>query len=218
MAGKKVTFKYQIGTKSIGGFEIDAFLVEKYNFANRVTELPVEEGSNISDHVTEEPDTISIEAFIGQAKFEVYDGRIPDDLSKLNIPDPKARVRQAHHELLRMKREKQPVDIVTGLDTFTNMVITNYSFDRDVETGANLPFSMTFRNIKTVKSEETAINSSLSDSSAKDQATSTANVGSASSEKVVEENSLKERWRQWVKMGNATAEEYQEQWGVPYPQ
>jgi hypothetical protein len=35
-----------------------------------MTNLPVEEGSNISDHVVEEPDTIDIEAFIGAAKFE----------------------------------------------------------------------------------------------------------------------------------------------------
>jgi len=166
MAGGQVTFNYQIGAKSIGGFQIDAFLVEKYSFSNKPTELPVEEGSNISDHVTDEPDTLSLEAFIGQAEFKVYDGAIPEDLSQLDIPDQKTRIRQAYHELLRMKREKQPVDVVTGLDTFTNMIITSLEIDRSVETGANLPFSMTFQNIKTVSSEETDIAASPSVESA----------------------------------------------------
>ena len=58
MAGGMINFTYPIGEKSIGGFVIDAFLVESYNYANRITNLTVEEGDNISDHVIEEPDII----------------------------------------------------------------------------------------------------------------------------------------------------------------
>ncbi|MDR0473582.1 MAG: hypothetical protein LBH43_07930 [Treponema sp.] len=166
MAEGMINFTYPIGEKSVGGFAIDAFLVESYNYANRLTNLTVEEGSNISDHVVEEPDTIDIEAFIGQTKFETFTGTVDTDLSKVEIPDdPKSRIRQAYHELLRMKRERQPVDVVTGLDTFTDMVITSFSISRDVETGADLPFSMSFQKIKTVKSEETQISVSSSSGS-----------------------------------------------------
>ena len=154
MAGGMINFTYPIGAKSIGGFEIDAFLVESYNYANHLTNLTVEEGSNISDHVIEEPDTIDIEAFIGQTKFETASPPGADiDLSTVEIPDdPKSRIRQAYHELLRLKRARQPVDVVTGLDTFTDMVITSFNISRDVETGADLTFSMSFQKIKTVKS------------------------------------------------------------------
>jgi hypothetical protein len=219
MAGGTINFTYQIGAKSIGGFEIDAFFVESYNFSNRMTNLTVEEGSNISDHVVEEPDTIDIEAFIGATKFETFTGDVPADLSEVEIPeDSKSRIRQAYHELLRMKRARQPVDVVTGLDTFTNMVIVSLNISRDVETGADLPFSMSFQKIDTVKSEETQINSSPSSSSASDQAGGTASVGTAGKNNLNDDNSMKERWRQWVRMGKATPAEYQEQWGVPYPQ
>jgi len=214
---KGLTPKDESG-ESLGFFEIDAFLVETYNFANRLTNLTVEEGDSISDHVFEEPDTIDIEAFIGQAKFETFTGTIDTDLSNVEIPeDPKSRIRQAYHELLRMKRERQPVDVVTGLDTFPDMVITKFNISRDVESGEDLSFTMSFQKIKTVKSEETHISASSRGSG--DQASGIANVGNAGKKRLdgEDDNSFKERWRQWVQMGMGTREEYQEIWGVPYP-
>jgi hypothetical protein len=219
MAEGMINFTYSIGEKSIGGFAIDAFLVESYNYANRLTNLTVEEGSNISDHVVEESDTIDIEAFIGQTDFKTSMGSSDTGLSKVEIPDdPKSRIRQAYHELLRMKRERQPVDVVTGLDTFTDTVITSFSISRDVETGSDLPFSMSFQKIKTVKSEETQISVSASSGGGGDQAAGTANVGNVGKTKIEDENSLKVRCRQHVQMGLMRPSEYQEWWGIPYPQ
>ncbi|MDR2951864.1 MAG: hypothetical protein LBU82_01335 [Treponema sp.] len=218
MAGGTINFTVPIGDKSIGGFVIDAFLVETYNFANRLTNLTVEEGSNISDHVVEEPDTIDLEAFIGQTKFETFTGTVETDLSKVELPDdPKSRIRQAYHELLRMKRERQPITVVTGLDTFPDMVITSLNRSRDVETGADIPFTMSFQKIKTVKSEETQISASVfSDGSAiGDQSARTANIGNVGTIKITDENSMKTRYRQlYYSSGGKypTREEYFEQW------
>ena len=217
MAGGMINFTYPIGEKSIGGFVIDAFLVENYNYANRLTNLTVEEGDNISDHVIEEPDIIEIEVFIGQTKFET-NANPPGadvDLSEIEIPDdPKSRIRQAYYELLRMKRERQHIDVVTGLDTFTDMVITSFNISRDAETGADLPFSMSFQKIKTVKSEETQI--SVSGASAGDQAAGTANLGNAGKTRVDDNDpSMKERWRQlYFASGGKypTKEDYFEFW------
>jgi hypothetical protein len=191
--------------------------VESYNFENRVTNLSVEEGGNISEHVVEEPDTLEIEAFIGATKFEALTGTIEDDLSNVEIPeDPKSRIRQAHQELLRLKREKQPLDIVTGLDTLTDMVITSYNFSRDVDSGSDLPFSMSFQKIKTVKSEETQISTSPSSSASGsgDQAAGIANIGTVGTTDTT--NEFKEAWRRWVREGRATRNDFFEQWGE-YP-
>jgi len=215
MAEGTINFTYPIGDKSIGGFVIDAFLVETYNFANRLTNLTVEEGDSISDHVTEEPDTIEIEAFIGQTDFKTAMGSSDTDLSKVEIPDdPKSRIRQAYHELLRMKRERQTVDVVTGLDTFTDMVITTFNISRDVETGEDLPFTMSFQKIKTVKSEETQI--SVSSSGSGDQAAGIANVGNVGTNKINDDdNSMKERYRMHYRASGGkypTREEFFELW------
>jgi hypothetical protein len=215
MPGGTINFTSHLADKSIGGFVIDAFLVETYNYENRLTNLTVEEGSNISDNVIEEPDTLDIEAFIGATKFETFAGIISTDLLNVEIPDdPKSRIRRAHQELLRMKRERQPVDVVTGLDTLTDMVITSYQFSRDVDTGADLPFTMRFQKIKTVKSEETQI--STSSGEAGDQAAGIANVGTAGRNQIDDDNSFKERWRQ-LGQGSGwtypTREEFFQQWG-----
>ena len=61
MAGGVLNFTYPIREKSIGGFVIDAFLVESYNYENRVTNLTVEDGSIISENVVEEPDRLDKE-------------------------------------------------------------------------------------------------------------------------------------------------------------
>jgi hypothetical protein len=151
-------------------------------------------------------------------RFETSLGTADTDLSKIEIPDdPKSRIRQAHHELLRMKRERQPVDVVTGLDTLTGMLITSYNFSCDVESGADLPFSMSFQKIKTVKSEETQISVASSSPGSGDQAAGIANLGTVGKTKIEDnDNSMKERWRQhyYASRGkNPTREEFFEIWG-----
>ena len=219
MAGGMINFTYPIGAKSIGGFEIDAFFVEDYNFSNRMTNLAIEEGSIVTDHVVEEPDTIDIEAFIGCTKFETNTSTPDPSLSNVNIPDDlKTRIRQAYHELLRLKRERQPIDVVTGLSTFSSMIIVRFDIGREADTGADLHFSMRFQSLKIVKSEETEINISPSAASA-DMVGGTANLGTAGKTKVTDSNSLKERWRQLYIMSGGThptREEFFEQWNE-YP-
>ena len=211
-----VSFTYQKTPKSIGGFEIDVILSERYGFSNSVTDIPVEDGSNINDHVVSESVTVSIQAFIGRAKYEVWDGDIPESVSDLPADDPKARIKQSYLELKRLKDDGQPLTVVLGLDTFENMVITSFEIDRDVQTGADLPFSMSFKQVRVIKSESTTINSSTGGG---DQTAGTANGGvQGTSSPNQQNNRMKEEWRQSVQSGLTTPAEYMEKWGVPYPQ
>jgi hypothetical protein len=155
----EIAFQYQVPQKMIGTFVVDAFLAEHYKFSNSVTDIPVEEGSNIADHIVEDQDVISVEAFIGNTAFEVItiDG---NSVSNLEAPDRMARVRQAYQELKKLTKAKKPLDVVLGLETFTGMAITSFTIDREAETGANLPFTMEFRKLKIVHSDTTKINAS----------------------------------------------------------
>jgi|LSPZ01.1.fsa_nt_gi hypothetical protein len=216
----EITFTYPITPKSIGGFEIDAFISENYSFSNSVTDIPVEDGSNIADHVVEEPDEIQINGFIGNAEFTVWEGPFPESAADVAQVDRKERIRAAYLELLRLKRERQPVEVVTGLDTFQTMIITSFDIGRDAETGANLPFAMSFKKIKIIKSETTTINASGgSGGGAGDQTAGSSNMGVAATNRPDQQsNRMKEEWRQSVQMGLTTPAEYQQKWGVPYPQ
>jgi hypothetical protein len=215
-----VAFYYPIVTKSIGGFEIDAMDTEHYSHGNTVTDIPVEDGSIINEHVVPSADEISIKAFIGRAKFEVIEGgELPESYRDITDEDPKARIKQAYYELLRLKEDRQPIDLTTGLGTFTDMVITVFDIDRDASNGKDLPFSMNFKKVRIVKSETTTINASSksSGSGAGDQVAGTANAGTAATEKTDPASSrMQDEWKQSVQSGMTTREEYFERWGT-YP-
>jgi hypothetical protein len=214
----EIAFQYQVPKKMIGTFVVDAFLAEHYNFSNSVTDIPVEEGSNIADNIIEDQDVISVEAFIGNTAFEVItmDG---NSVSNLDAPDRMARVRQAYQELKKLVKSKKTLDVVLGLETFTSMAITSFTIDREAESGANLPFTMEFKKLKIVHSDTTKINASNTDQTgAGDQTASTTNAGTAGTEQP--QNSVaKEEWRRQIRAGGpATPADYQREFGVPYPQ
>ena len=201
----------------IGTFVVDAFLAEHYQFSNSVTDIPVEEGSNINDHIVEDQDVISVEAFIGNAAFEVItaDG---NSVSNLKAPDRMARVQQAYQELKKLTKAKKPLDVVLGLETFTNMAITVFNIDREAETGANLPFTMEFRKLKIVRSETAKINTSTREAGPSgDQTAGTANAGTAGTEKP-DNSILKAAWRYAVRKGTALKADFQREFGEPYPE
>jgi len=203
------TFTYDIPEKSIGGFVIDVFKEEKYNFSAEVTDVTLEDGSTASDHVVNMPGEIQISAFIGSAEFVVFDG--PQEAG-----DQKQRIRAAYYELLRLKTEGKPLTVVTGLASFPNMVITAFEISRDVETGADLPFDMTFKEIRVVKSETVAINVKPNLSST-DQVARSVNYGTAGTSKTdPASNRHKEEMRTMYRNSGGrspTREEFLEFWG-----
>lgn len=214
----QIVLTYPQLTKSIGGFVIDAFISENYSFSNNVTEIPVEEGDTITDNISENPDEIEIEGFIGNVEFVSSDKVDDESLLSMTqaVPDKKKRIRSAYQELLRLKRAKQPVNLVTGLDTYTDMVITDLSIPRDVETGADLHFTMTFRKLPIIRSETVELSvSNAPKTSASEQVQSTAKTG-IQSKKEEQDSLLKQWYKEEVKSGNVTPEEYEQRWGEPF--
>jgi hypothetical protein len=211
----EIAFQYQVPKKIIGTFVVDAFLAEHYKFSNAVTDIPVEEGGNVADHIVEEQDVISVEAFIGNAAFEVItiDG---NSVSNLEAPDRMARVRQAYQELKKLTKAKKLVDVVLGLETFTGMAITSFTIDREAETGANLPFTMEFKKLKIVHSDTARINASNQEAGpAGDQTASTVNAGVVGTEQP-DNSTAKAQWRFAINAGRATPADYQLEFGEPY--
>ena len=69
---------YPTGEDATAGIEIDAFLSESYRFGNKLTDKPSEgKDTSGSGTVTEEPDELTVEAFIGATKFEVVQSAPP---------------------------------------------------------------------------------------------------------------------------------------------
>jgi hypothetical protein len=131
--------------------------------------------------VVEKADTIQVSAFIGQTEFEAYSGDTPEDLNSLSGFDQKQRIIEVYKKLLKLKRDREPVTVVMGLDTFKNMIITSFNIGRDAETGADLAFDMSFSELKIVKSQSVEINSAQI-AKGNDQAQNTQDRGTVAKE------------------------------------
>ena len=100
------------GTKtSIGSLELDALLTESTTLSSQITEYPIEDGSVISDHITQENETLSIEGVITSAG------------TLFNLSFGKAKLIAAKETLRQLHRERALITIVTGLDVYTDFAI-----------------------------------------------------------------------------------------------
>lgn len=199
MARKIVKCIYPTGEDSTAGIEIDAFLTERYSFGNKITDKPSEgDAESGAGTVTEEPDELEIEAFIGATKFEVVLSSPPSEVT--DVPDeyPRDRVASAYEELLRLKRTKQPMDIVTGLTTMTGMVIESLEIERDSESGADLRFSCSFKKAPVTSTASTP---------ASEQAASAVSTGKSGTE-TPRENWIKQVALEDLENGLITQEEF----------
>ncbi len=140
-----------LNTKSPGKidfFEFDATIHESHEYTNIVTEFPVEQGYNISDHVLRVPEKLTITGFVTNSP-------IPHSRGSMNVLlDHSDRVNAALESLLQLsgfdpagklssevsniRRVPQVVTVVTGLRSYANMVITNIVMTRDKDTGETL--------------------------------------------------------------------------------
>lgn len=191
---KVVKCIYPTDEDATAGLEIDAFLSETYRMSNKLTDKPSEgDGNSGAGTVTEEPDELSVEAFIGATKFEVVRSAPPEEFPSGDIPEeyPRDRVVNGYEELKRLKETKQPMDIVTGLTTMTGMVITNVEIIRDEQSGSDLAFSCTFKKAPATTSSETP---------ATEQAQGAENTGKSGTEQP-KENFITKRADEWQKNG-----------------
>lgn len=119
----------------INGIALDVIVSESLSLTSDVTSYPVEDGGDISDHVHNQPDSISIEAIVNA---------VPLGLQGERGDDPVREVRAALEEL-RSKRETFTYEGKRGV--FKDMVFTSISFPFDANTGDALRFSATMQRI-----------------------------------------------------------------------
>ena len=139
--------------KSIGMVPVDAMLTETHSFSNEITSIPIEMGAEVTDHVISNPDQITIEGFIGCTPFDTGGGVTGGVASVLSsLGGGGNRVQQYHNMLLQLKTMRAPISVVTGLNVYDNMIIESYEVPRDVDTGADLHFTMTLKKVRIVSS------------------------------------------------------------------
>ena len=155
---------FQGVNKSIQDLEIDIVSSEVIELPSETTDNPIESGSEVTDHIINRPILLRMVCQIGGSNLT-------------NWTDRKI---EGYEALKRLRDNKQPVTVVSGLETFTNMLINNISIDRNLQNASVLQFQIEFKQAKIVSSQRVDVSNNVSatkEPQTKDRATSTQNKG-----------------------------------------
>jgi hypothetical protein len=141
----------------IGVVTLDASVSETHTKQNEVTDHPVEDGVDITDHVRRLPESVEIDGVISNTPLiflASLNARSPVDGDNIPTPD---RAERADKEFRRAMDSGELVNVATSLRDYTNMAITDYTVTRNAETGNILAFTIGMREIVTVTTERVEI-------------------------------------------------------------
>lgn len=124
--------------------ELDVTLDVNLAHTMTVTDFPVEDGTQISDHTQKLPDVVTFRSLISAT---------PLRLISFNPIIGDARPRAAFELMEELQDSGELVRIVTDVKTYDNMVLTSLTAPRRRDTKNALLFTAIFREIKLVSSQ-----------------------------------------------------------------
>lgn len=142
----------------VGSVELDLILDEDHSKSAQVTENPLQDGRAISDGIFLELQEGSLTGLVTNHSVKIAEKRA----KQLELQDSETlmaeaenyqlenRAKQAWVDLKAVMDDKQPVTIVTSLEVYDNVAITNISTERNGDSGDALEIKVSFRQILTV--------------------------------------------------------------------
>lgn len=137
----------------VGLVNFDASVSETHTKRNSIPQHPVESGKNVSDHIRQEPDEITINGIVTDhpiiflASIQA-ESPLEDDLTPVND-----RADLAYAELGRVMNDGELVEIVTTLRDYENMAITEFAVQRDAQNGNVMNATISAREVRIVTTE-----------------------------------------------------------------
>lgn len=104
---------------SIGSVLLDTMTSTSVVFKAATTQYPVENGSQISDHVTLEPEKLSIKGVVSSATTTLY-----EEAGRHRLVSTEDLLRQLH-------KSRQTIHVQTDLTTYPDMVMESCTISRD---------------------------------------------------------------------------------------
>lgn len=138
---------------TIDGFSVDITRLEDHSFESEVTEHPVEEGVDITDHVRRKPIKLSMECVVSDSPV----GPVRDLRNRVTTKPSE----DAFAKMLAIREAGEPVTVATSLKVFNNMLLTNLGVPRTAANGRALVFTVTFVQIEFVTNARTTVRVNL---------------------------------------------------------
>lgn len=130
---------FAVFVTKIGTVEVDVSPNQSHRFPTKITDNPVEDGSVFADHVVLLPVTLEIEGRITDASVTLSDAITGRGTAK-----------DAWRELVRLQQQREPFDVVTGLELYQNMLIEELIALRTATDGQSVRFVAVLREVQIV--------------------------------------------------------------------
>jgi hypothetical protein len=171
----------------ISGFPLDATVQEVHTLEADVTENAVEEGAPVNDHMDIKARQIVIEGIVsdtplnfgatlqgaGTIAGQVIGKKIGATLGQqvgavaggalvgLLLNRSGSPTKNAYDHFKRLQEARVTFDVVSGIQVYTNMVLTSLTITRDTSTGKSLRFSATCKQVRIVRNKEVEVPNSV---------------------------------------------------------
>lgn len=167
--------------REIGGIELDTVLVEEHDNSVIITTNPVEDGVDITDHAIVQPKVLFVRGAVTDTPLGVAAfGQLVDSVTGLfgtSTSSNITRSTNAYNLMLGLMEARKEIDIVTGLKTYTNMLMTSLKTVQDKDTSKIVFLDMLFEEIITTSSATTSLTESDVDASIAKNITPTSDRG-----------------------------------------
>lgn len=123
----------------INGYAIDAALSEDHDHEAEVTEFPVEQGGNVTDHVRIKPIVVQIKGCVSNTPI--------GEVARLRTSVSLEPAEEALAFLQATFEAAKEIRIETSIKTYDNMIMESLSLPQSSDTGESLMFSASFRQV-----------------------------------------------------------------------
>lgn len=143
---------------------IDATIVETHTFDSEITDHPVEEGENVSDHSRPKPDRLQLECIVSNSPITREQQRRVINAGSVRFESvsssPPARGSPGHAEnayrrLLEIRDNGLLIDVVTRLRSYTSMGIESISIPVTARDSDALHFTVQLKHVRIVRNKLT---------------------------------------------------------------
>jgi Dit-like phage tail protein len=133
----------------IGEIELDVIVNESVQTNSTITSNPVENGSDVNDHIIINPMTYSISGIVSNTKVGFLGGlNTLESFTSDTTPS-----QDAWEDLLELQADRIPFTLVTNLKSYDNVVIENLATSQDKDSSNSLNFTANLREIIFVGSQ-----------------------------------------------------------------
>ncbi|BBO74395.1 hypothetical protein DSCW_18120 [Desulfosarcina widdelii] len=176
---RRLTLQYNTGDAERVLLQVDCTHSERFSLDAHATAHAVEDGSEISDHIIQKGRTLNIDGSVSDSPINLTTAMIGNAAgivggifsgpaktvataaavilgNRMVAASPKP-ARAALDVFEEIYEKKVLLTIVSGLATFTNMVMERFSPLRTAQNAGALVFSASFREVRIVNSETVAV-------------------------------------------------------------